>query len=70
MARFLLRDGNKISANIDSRTLDAYSYKDKQGNVVNALLSARAERQLLNAIPMPSLPIAARMQRAMSRISP
>ncbi len=70
MARFLLRDGNKISASIDSRTLDAYSYKDKQGNVVNALLSARAERQLLNAIPMPSLPIAARMQRAMSRISP
>ena len=70
MARFLLRDGNKISASIDPHTLDAYSYKDKQGNVVNALLSARAERQLLNAIPMPSLPIAARMQRAMSRISP
>ena len=69
MARFLLRDGNKISASIDPRPLDAYSYKDKQGNVVNALLSARAERQLLNAIPMPSLPIAARMQRAMSRIS-
>ena len=70
MARFLLRDGNKISASIDPRTLDAYSYKDKQGNVVNALLSARAERQLLRTIPMPSLPIAARMQRAMSRISP
>ena len=69
MARFLLRDGNKISASIDPHTLDAYTYKDKQGTVVNALLSARAERQLLNAIPMPSLPIAARMQRAMSRIS-
>ena len=69
MARFLLRDSNKISASIDPRTLDAYSYKDKQGNVVNALLSARAERQLLNAIPMPSLPISARMQRAMGRIS-
>ena len=69
MARFLLRDGNKISTSIDPRTLDAYSYKDKQGNVVNALLSVRAERQLLNAIPMPSLPIAARMQRAMGRIS-
>ena len=69
MARFLLRDGNKISASIDPRTLDAYSYKDKQGNVVNALLSARAERQLLNAIPMPSLPIAARMKMAMNRIS-
>ena len=70
MARFLMRDGNKISASIDPRTLDAYSYKDKQGNVVNALQSARAERQLLSTIPMPSLPIAARMQRAMSRISP
>ena len=69
MARFLLRDGKKISASIDPRTLDAYSYKDKQGNVVNALLSARAERQLLNAIPMPSLPIAARMKIAMNRIS-
>ena len=70
MARFLLRDGNKISASIDPRTLDAYSYKDKQGNVVNALLSARAERQLLSTIPMPSLPMQARMQRAMSRINP
>ena len=69
MARFLLRDGNMIHAKIDPCTLDTYSYKDKQGNVVNALLSARAERQLLNAIPMPSLPIAARMQRAMGRIS-
>ena len=69
MARFLLRDGNKISASIDPHTLDAYSYKDKQGNVVNALLSVRAERQLLNAIPMPSLPMQARMKIAMNRIS-
>ena len=70
MARFLLRDGNKIYTNIDPLMLDAYSYEDKHGNVVNALLSARAERQLLNAIPMPSLPIEARMQMAMNRISP
>ena len=69
MAKFLLRDGNKISASIDPRTLDVYRYKDQQGNVVNVLLSVRAERQLLNAIPMPSLPIAARMQMAMNRIS-
>lgn len=69
MARFLLRDGNKISASIDPHTLDAYSYKDKQGNVVNALLSARAERQLLSTIPMPSLPMQARMKMAMNRIS-
>ena len=69
MARFLLRDGNKISASFDPRTLDAYSYKDKQGNVVNALLSARAERQLLSTIPMPSLPMQARMKMAMNRIS-
>ena len=69
MARFLLRDGNKMSASIDPRTLGAYSYKDKQGNAVNTLLSARAERQLLNAIPMPSLPMQARMKIAMNRIS-
>ena len=69
MARFLLRDGNKICANIDPRTLDIYSYKDGQGNDINALLSVKAERQLLKTIQMPSLPIQARMQLAMSRIS-
>ena len=69
MARFLLRDGNKICANIDPCTLDTYSYKDSQGNDINALLSAKAERQLLKTIPMPSLTIQARMQLAMTRIS-
>ena len=69
MARFLLRDGNKILTNIYPCTLDTYSYKDGQGNDINALLSVKAERQLLNSIPMPSLPIQARMQLAMNRIS-
>ena len=69
MERYLLRDGNKICANIDPCTLDIYSYKDGQGNDINALLSVKAERQLLKTIQMPSLPIQARMQLAMSRIS-
>ena len=69
MARFLLRDGNKILTNIDPCTLDMYSYKDGQGNDINALLSVKAERQLLNSILMPSLLIQARMQLAMNRIS-
>ena len=69
MARYLLRDGNKICANIDPCTLDIYSYKDGQGNDINALLSVKAERQLLKTIQIPSLPIQARMQLAMSRIS-
>ena len=69
MARYLLRDGNKICANIDPCTLDICSYKDGQGNDINALLSVKAERQLLKTIQMPSLPIQARMQLAMSRIS-
>ena len=58
-----------IHANIDPCTLDIYSYKDGQGNDINALLSVKAERQLLKTIQMPSLPIQARMQLAMSRIS-
>ena len=69
MATFLLRDGNMISANIDPCTLETYSYKDKQGNAINALLSPRAERQLLKSIPMPALPMQARMQLAINRIS-
>ena len=69
MARYLLRDGNKICANIDPCTLDIYSYKDGQGNDINALLSVKAERQLLKSILMPSLLIQARMQLAMNRIS-
>ena len=58
-----------IHAKIDPCTLDTYSYKDGQGNDINALLSVKAERQLLKTIQMPSLPIQARMQLAMSRIS-
>ena len=58
-----------IHANIDPCTLDTYSYKDGQGNDINALLSVKAERQLLKTIPMQSLPTQARMQLAMSRIS-
>ena|GEM_PF-4901675 len=58
-----------IHAKIDPCTLDTYSYKDGQGNDINALLSVKAERQLLKTIPMPSLPIQARMQLAMTRIS-
>ena len=58
-----------IHAKIDPCTLDTYSYKDGQGNDINALLSVKAERQLLKTIPMPSLPIQARMQLAISRIS-
>ena len=69
MARFLLRDGNKVCANSDPCTLDTDSYKDGQGNDINSLLSVKAERQLLKTIPMPSLSIQARMQLAMSRIS-
>ena len=69
MAKCLLRDSNKICANIDPCTLDIFIYKDGQGNNINALLSVKAERQLLKTIQMPSLPIQARMQLAMSRIS-
>lgn len=60
MAKLLLRDGNKISANIDPSTLETYNYKDKNGNIINALLSTRAERKLLKTIPMPALPMPAR----------
>ncbi|WP_186496287.1 hypothetical protein [Synechococcus sp. A15-24] len=49
--------------------MDIFIYKDGQGNNINALLSVKAERQLLKTIQMPSLPIQARMQLAMSRIS-
>ena len=69
MAKFLLRDGNKISANIDPSTLEMYKYKDRQGIETIALLSARSERQLLKTIPMSALPIKERLQFAKNRIS-
>ena len=69
MAKFLLRDGNKISANITPSTFETYSYRDKQGNEINALLSVRTERQLLKMILISTLPMQARMQLAMNRIS-
>lgn len=67
MARFLLRDGKTIGAEVSPESLETYRYRDHRGEAVYALCSARAERQLLRQIPSQLLPLYLRMDLAMAR---
>lgn len=64
MTRFLLRDGNKITADRSSNGLDVFSYLDEEGNVIHALLTVSAERELLRLVPKGFVPLSVRVQQA------
>ena len=64
MTRFLLRDGNKITADRSSNGLDVFSYLDEEGNVIHALLTVSAERELLRLVPKCFVPLSVRVQQA------
>ena len=64
MTRFLLRDGNKITADLSGHELDVFSYLDEEGNEIHALLSVSAERELLRLVPRGFVPLSVRMQQA------
>ena len=64
MTRFLLRDGNKVSANVSIKGFDVFSYLDKEGNEIHALATVSAEREFLNLVPRKMLPLSMRMEYA------
>ena len=68
MTRFLLRDGNKITADLGSGRLDVFSYFDEEGNEIHALLTVSAERKLLRLVPKDFVPLSVRMEQAFVRI--
>ena len=67
MTRFLLRDGNKITAEISSGLLDVFSYLDDEDNEIHALLTVSAERELLRLVPEGFVPLSVRMEQASVR---
>ena len=67
VARFLLRDGNKVGADICPEDLDVVPYVDAKGQTVYALASVTAERSFLRRVPVKLLPLYVRMELALAR---
>ena len=62
VARFLLRDGNKVGAEVSPEGLEVFTYKDQKGQQVHALATVQAEREFLKQVPL-----YIRMEQALAR---
>ena len=62
MARFLLRDGHRISADVNPTDLDVISYSDLKGQLTHAVASMASEKALLKQIPTSLQPLLVRMK--------
>ena len=67
VARFLLRDGNKVGAEVSPEGLEVFTYKDQKGQLVHALATVQAEREFLKQVPSKLLPLYIRMEQALAR---
>ena len=67
VARFLLRDGNKVGAGICPDELEVFTYTDQKGQEVHALATVKAEREFLRQVPSKLLPLYVRMEQALAR---
>ena len=67
MARFLLRDGNKVGADVCPEGLEVFTYTDQKGQQVHALVTVKAERNLLKQVPSKLLPLYVRMEQALAK---
>ena len=57
MARFLLRDGNKVGAEVSPEGLEVFAYEDQKGQLIHALTTVKAEREFLKQITSILLPL-------------
>jgi hypothetical protein len=57
VARFLLRDGNKVGAEVSPEGLEVFSYEDQKGQLIHALATVKAEREFLRQVPSKLLPL-------------
>ena len=47
MARFLLRDGNNVGAEVSPEGLEVFAYEDQKGQLIHALATVEAESEFL-----------------------
>ena len=67
MARFLLRDGNKVGAEVSPEGLEVFAYEDQKGQLIHALATVKAEREFLQQVPSKLLPLVVRMVQALAK---
>jgi len=67
VARFLLRDGNKVGADVCPEGLEVFTYTDRKGQQVHALATVKAEREFLRQVPSKLLPLYVRMEQALAK---
>ena len=67
MTRFLLRDGNRVGAEVSPKGLEVFTYIDQRGQQIHALASVQAEREFLKQVPSKLLPLYVRMEQALAK---
>ena len=67
VARFLLRDGNKVGAEVSPEGLQVFTYEDQKGQVIHALATVKAEREFFRQVPSKLLPLYIRMDQALAK---
>ena len=67
VARFLLRDGKKVGAEVSAEGLEVFTYTDQKGQQVHALATVKAEREFLKQVPSKLLPLYVRMEQALAK---
>ena len=67
VARFLLRDGNKVGAEVSPEGLEVFSYEDQKGQVIHALATVKAEREFLKQVPSKLLPLYVLMEQSLAK---
>ena len=65
--RFLLRDGNKVGAEVSPEGLEVFTYEDQKGQVIHALATVKAERKFLRQVPSKLLPLYVRMELSLAK---
>ena len=64
MARFLLRDGKRISAEVSHDRFDVFSYENKEGSQVHAIACVESEKALLGHITTKVHPLTPQRSKA------
>ena len=67
MARVLLRDGNKVGAEVSPEVLEFLHLRKPKGQLIHALATVKAEREFLRQVPSKLLPLYVRMEQALAR---
>ena len=67
VARFLLRDGNKVAAEVSPDGLEVFTYVDLKGQEIHALATVKADREFLKQVPSRLLPLYVRMDQSLAK---